>query len=125
MKGVFPTNIPSIYSARPNPGFLLVSSVANSPFQMPRLIHGVKSIAVWRFLSLSALNRLRKRTPDSKNCLLKPCLIKRHFRWLLGESTDGRQKREAVKVRCQAKGLFQRRACRLAGLSLPTCRYLG
>lgn len=34
------------------------------------------------------------------------------------------QKREAVEVMCEATGLLQRRACRLAGLSLSTCRYL-
>jgi len=33
------------------------------------------------------------------------------------------QKREAVEVMCEAAGLSQRRACRLAGLSLSTCRY--
>jgi putative transposase len=33
---------------------------------------------------------LRKRTPDSRSCLLKPCWIRRRFRWLLGESTDDR-----------------------------------
>lgn len=32
-------------------------------------------------------------------------------------------KREAVDVMCEATGLPQRRACRLAGLSLSTCRY--
>ena len=36
------------------------------------------------------LSRLRKRTPDSRSCLPKPCWIKRRFRWLLGESTDDR-----------------------------------
>jgi putative transposase len=39
---------------------------------------------------LSALSRLRKRTPDSRNCLPKPCWISRRFRWLWGESTDDR-----------------------------------
>jgi len=33
------------------------------------------------------------------------------------------QKREAVEVMCEAAGLSQRRACRLADLSLSTCRY--
>ena len=33
------------------------------------------------------------------------------------------QKREAVEIMCEATGLPQRRACRLAGLSLSTCRY--
>lgn len=31
--------------------------------------------------------------------------------------------REAVKFMCDATGLSQRRACRLTGLSLSTCRY--
>ncbi|MBH2548055.1 IS3 family transposase [Serratia marcescens] len=33
------------------------------------------------------------------------------------------QKREAVVLMCDATGLSQRRACRLTGLSLSTCRY--
>lgn len=33
------------------------------------------------------------------------------------------QKREAVTVMCKATGLPQRRACRLTGLFLTTCRY--
>jgi putative transposase len=33
------------------------------------------------------------------------------------------QKREAVEVMCEARGLLLRRVCRLAGLSLTTCRY--
>ncbi|HHT1050239.1 TPA: IS3 family transposase, partial [Escherichia coli] len=33
------------------------------------------------------------------------------------------QKREAVMLMCDATGLSQRRACRLTGLSLSTCRY--
>lgn len=33
------------------------------------------------------------------------------------------QKREAVEFTCDATGLSQRRACRLTGLSLSTCRY--
>ncbi len=33
------------------------------------------------------------------------------------------QKREAVEFMCDATGLSQRRACRLTGLSLSTCRY--
>ena len=33
------------------------------------------------------------------------------------------QKREAVVLMCDATGLSQRRACRLTGLSLLTCRY--
>ena len=41
--------------------------------------------------------------------------------WAKVLTTD--QKREAVEVMCEAKGLSQRRACRLAGLSLSTCRY--
>jgi putative transposase len=72
---------------------------------------------------LSALSRLRKRTPDSRNCLPKPCWIRRHFRWLWGESTDDRPETEAVEFMCDATGLSQRRACRLTGLSLSTCRY--
>lgn len=33
------------------------------------------------------------------------------------------QKREAVEVMCEVAGLSQRRACRLTGSSLSTCRY--
>ncbi|TNC58214.1 IS3 family transposase, partial [Klebsiella quasipneumoniae] len=41
--------------------------------------------------------------------------------WAKVLTTD--QKREAVMLMCDATGLSQRRACRLTGLSLSTCRY--
>jgi len=89
-RSVFPTNRSSVFSARPKPGFVPVSSAVSTPFQMPRFTHDVRSMAVWRCLRLSAWSHLRKRTPDSGSCLLKPCWIRRRFRWLLGESTDDR-----------------------------------
>ena len=39
------------------------------------------------------------------------------------EVLNGFQKRETVEFMCDATGLSQRRACRLTGLSLSTCRY--
>lgn len=69
------------------------------------------------------LKSLEEETPDSRSCLPKPCWIRRHFRWLWAKVLTTGQKREAVEFMCDATGLSQRRACRLTGLSLSTCRY--
>ena len=50
-------------------------------------------------------------------------LDKEALQVLLGEVLTTDQKREAVMLMCDATGLSQRRACRLTGLSLSTCRY--
>lgn len=89
-RSVFPTHRSSVFSARPKPGVLPGNSAVSMPFLMPRFTPGVRSMAVWRCLRLSAWSRLRKRAPDSRNCLPKPCWIRRCFRWLLGESADDR-----------------------------------
>ncbi len=69
------------------------------------------------------LKSLEEETPDSRSCLPKPCWIKSASggSWAKVLTTD--QKREAVMLMCDATGLSQRRACRLTGLSLSTCRY--
>ncbi|WP_223284357.1 integrase core domain-containing protein [Kosakonia sp. SMBL-WEM22] len=69
------------------------------------------------------------KSPEEENArlwklLAEAILDKEALRWLLGEkvlTTD--QKREAVVLMCDTAGLSQRRACRLTGLSLSTCRY--
>ncbi len=53
MKKRFPTNRSSVFSAKPKLGYPPVNSAASMPFPMPRL-HGVRSMAVWRCLKLSA-----------------------------------------------------------------------
>ncbi|WP_152931529.1 IS3 family transposase [Pantoea agglomerans] len=79
---------------------------------------GMEVPEVKRLKSLEEDNaRLRK-------LLAKAMLDKEALKVALGRkflTTD--QKREAVEVMCDATGLSQRRACRLAGLTLSTCRY--
>lgn len=43
-------------------------------------------------------------TLASRSCLPKPCWIRLHLRWLWGESTDDRPKREASAIRCAVRG---------------------
>ncbi|HBS6754083.1 TPA: IS3-like element ISKpn34 family transposase, partial [Klebsiella pneumoniae] len=70
------------------------------------------------------LKSLEEENARLKKLLAEAMLDKEALQVALGRkllTTD--QKREAVEVMCEAKGLSQRRACRLAGLSLSTCRY--
>lgn len=70
------------------------------------------------------LKSLEEENGRLKKLLAEAMLDKEAPRWLWGEkilTTD--QKRETVEFMCDATGLSQRRACRLTGLSLSTCRY--
>ncbi len=74
-------------------------------------------------MKVSDVKRLKKRTSESESCLPKPCWIRRRFRWLWVKVLTTDHKRKAVTFMCDVTGLSQCRACRLTGLSLPTCRY--
>ncbi|MCE2004233.1 IS3 family transposase [Enterobacter asburiae] len=70
------------------------------------------------------LKSLEEENARLKKLLAEAMLDKEALQVALGRKllTTG-QKREAVVVMCDATGLSQRRACRLTGLSLSTCRY--
>lgn len=72
--------------SRPNWERLCRRSAVNWEFLMPPFTTNARSMAVWRCPRLIAWSWLRKRTP----CLPKSCWIRRHFKWLWGESTDDR-----------------------------------
>ncbi|HDL8283159.1 TPA: IS3-like element ISYen3 family transposase, partial [Yersinia enterocolitica] len=70
------------------------------------------------------LKSLEEENARLKKLLAEAMLDKEALQVALGRkllTTD--QKREAVMLMCDATGLSQRRACRLTGLSLSTCRY--
>ncbi|HDE2594491.1 TPA: IS3 family transposase [Klebsiella pneumoniae] len=70
------------------------------------------------------LKSLEEENARLKKLLAEAMLDKEALQVALGRkllTTD--QKREAVMLICDATGLSQRRACRLTGLSLSTCRY--
>ncbi|WP_326977995.1 IS3 family transposase [Citrobacter braakii] len=70
------------------------------------------------------LKSLKEENARLKKLLAEAMLDKEALQVALGRkllTTD--QKREAVMLMCDATGLSQRRACRLTGLSLSTCRY--
>ncbi|HHA1259768.1 TPA: IS3 family transposase [Enterobacter asburiae] len=70
------------------------------------------------------LKSLEEENARLKKLLAEAMLDKEALQVALGRkllTTD--QKREAVEFMCDATGLSQRRACRLTGLSLSTCRY--
>ncbi|MFS7249249.1 IS3 family transposase [Rahnella rivi] len=70
------------------------------------------------------LKSLEEENARLKKLLAEAMLDKEALQVALGRkllTTD--QKREAVVLMCDATGLSQRRACRLTGLSLSTCRY--
>ncbi|WP_159378320.1 IS3 family transposase [Pantoea dispersa] len=79
---------------------------------------GMEVPEVKRLKSLEEENaRLRK-------LLAEAMLDREAFQVALGRKLlTTEQKREAVEFKCDATGLSQRRACRLTGLSLSTCRY--
>ncbi|MBN5215522.1 IS3 family transposase [Serratia ureilytica] len=70
------------------------------------------------------LKSLEEENARLKKLLAEAMLDKEALQVALGRKplTTG-QKREAVVLMCDATGLSQRRACRLTGLSLSTCRY--
>ncbi|MET5149744.1 MULTISPECIES: IS3 family transposase [Serratia] len=70
------------------------------------------------------LKSLEEENARLKKLLAEAMLDKEALQVALGRKllTTG-QKREAVEFMCDATGLSQRRACRLTGLSLSTCRY--
>ncbi|HBI6868961.1 TPA: IS3 family transposase [Enterobacter cancerogenus] len=70
------------------------------------------------------LKSLEEENARRKKLLAEAMLDKEALQVALGRKllTTG-QKREAVVFMCDATGLSQRRACRLTGLSLSTCRY--
>ncbi|MBL5885571.1 IS3 family transposase [Lelliottia amnigena] len=70
------------------------------------------------------LKSLEEENARLKKLLAEAMLDKEALQVALGRkllTTD--QKREVVVLMCDATGLSQRRACRLTGLSLSTCRY--
>ena len=69
------------------------------------------------------LKSLEEENARLKKLLAEAMLDKERFRWPGPKVLTTDQKREAVEVMCETTGLSQRRACRLAGLSLSTCRY--
>ena len=69
------------------------------------------------------LKSLEEENTRLKKLLAEAMLDKEALQVALGRSTDDRPEAGSVMLMCDATGLSQRRACRLTGLSLSTCRY--
>jgi putative transposase len=77
-------------------------------------------------MEVPEVKRLKSLEEDNarlKKLLAEAMFDKEALLVALGKVLTTDQKREAVKFMCDATGLSQRRACRLTGLSLSTCRY--
>ena len=89
----FPTNRSSVLSAMPKPEFLPLTFDLNAPSQIPCFTRSL------RIMEVPEVKRLK--SPEEENTRLRKLL---------------------AGAKCWATGLSQRRAGRLAGLSLIICR---
>ncbi len=83
MKKRFPKNRSSVFSERPKPGFLPVSSAASTPFPTPPFTPGVRSMAVW-VPEVKRLKSLEEENARLKKLLAEAMLDKEALQVALG-----------------------------------------